>query len=234
MARLAAEADAAMAADFAETWHAVAQDVQARNEVDSGSLDWLAAPVDTPRSASDVAGADGSEHAEASSMRTRQGFWRALCPGMRSIARSAVAVLETAATAAADAAELDRQSGSEDVQLSLPAALHARMLCTLVRTLAEQAPEVLCSDDAIMRAVLLPVLQCTVSTSTAVTTAATAALEAMCTGALTDDDVATEPCVDGGTAFSCEPTACTSCEDPLMVALHFRVSPQHAQVVKTA
>ena len=73
-------------------------------------------------------------------------------------------------------------SNDTAVQLSVPAALHARMLCTLVGTIAVQAPEVVQKDAAMLRCVLLPLLQCTVSPSTAVSTQAAAAVDALSAG----------------------------------------------------
>ena len=64
------------------------------------------------------------------------------------------------------------------------AALHARMLCALVAVLASEAAPVLQQDDASLRAVLLPVLQGTVSTSTAVASQASATMEALAQCAL--------------------------------------------------
>jgi hypothetical protein len=65
-------------------------------------------------------------------------------------------------------------------QLSATMVLHARMVCALVATIAMQAPEVLRHDTPCLRAVLLPVLQCTTSSSSAVSMQAHATVDALC------------------------------------------------------
>lgn len=85
--------------------------------------------------------------------------------------------------AAASDGPAEHTAPSEEPRQDISVVLHARAVCTLVATLAEAAPEVLCNDEACVRAVLLPVLQCSASPSTAVSARAVEALQRLCIGA---------------------------------------------------
>lgn len=191
MARLAADADAAMAADFADTWAAAESDAAARlGPVIEDPYD-IAAPMlalsldsDTVSSQAARLTVKTTPSEQVSHMAPVQ-LWQLACPTLRSILRCVVQVFEDAAAASSTDAQHQRGSSEDAVsQLSVPAVLHARMLCTLVGTIAVHAPEALRHDAAMLRSTLLPLLQCTVSLSTAVSTIAMAAVDAVCAGAL--------------------------------------------------
>ena len=103
MARLAADADAAMAADFADTWAAAAEDSDLRLGPVIDDPDALAAPLQhmsLQRSSETLSAASVriTIPADDSNETTSpERFWHSLCPGLRSALRSAVLVLESAA-----------------------------------------------------------------------------------------------------------------------------------------
>jgi hypothetical protein len=88
---------------------------------------------------------------------------------------------ESAEAELTTAEELPHSSSKQSTAI----VLHARMCCTLVAILAEQAPETFRGNEAAVRTVLLPVLQCTAWPNTAVSSQAVTAMDNLCRGATT-------------------------------------------------
>ena len=107
MARLCAEAEAAMARDFAATWDQAVTELQADNRLEDEDALWLR-NVDespgTPVQPGQIGGASShsapAQGGSAEQQRSAEAaFWKSLCPSIRSVLRAAVQVRHAAVPA---------------------------------------------------------------------------------------------------------------------------------------
>eukprot|EP00892_Ulva_mutabilis_P007175 jgi/Ulvmu1/482/UM001_0490.1 len=133
-----------------------------------------------------VPAADGND----SGAPADESLWAVLRLGTRSIIRAACKALQAgeqavaAVSAVADADAAGAGGGAEDAcarELRTAAAVHAHALAAATAALAESAPAAVRGDPAVLRAVLLPLLQTAASGPPFVAAEASAAISALCT-----------------------------------------------------
>lgn len=98
MAKLCAEAEAAMARDFAATWNEAVADAQAGTGMDEGDVGWLADVGPVAQEPCHSAGAnDAAGNERLVEEQAREGrdaaFWKSLCLDLRAVLVAAVQVL---------------------------------------------------------------------------------------------------------------------------------------------